>query len=302
MNIKKIVVGIDFSPYSDLARFRACELAATTGAEIVLVHAFEDEDYQGQKSWLLSGDTFEELLAEGRRDTEERLERVASECSAADVKVRMELSEFDPDVALLNAVERHGADLVAIGTHGRTGFERLTLARIAERVVRKSPCSVLVARPSHTTVPSRSRILVPTDFSESAEQALTAACSLVAEDGEIDVLHCWTLHFFATGYHGLVEEAVSLEPEIAEAVRKKGAALVAEHSRPGIRINFEDRHEAPARGIHEALETKAYDLVVMGSHGRRGVERFLLGSAAEATVRHANCSVLVVREPSSESA
>lgn len=296
MKIRKIIVGVDFSPYSEVARLRAYELAATVDAEIVLVHALEDADYMAQKRLLLARETFDRLLQRGREETRERLEEIAAEGKPLGVKVQVELSESHPDVALLEAIDRHEADLVAIGTHGHTGFERLMLARIAERVVRRSPCSVLVARASKQAVPTMSRILVPTDYSESANEALAAACSLAAEGGTIDVLHCWRSPFFSSGYRGLSEEAIAFAPELTDSAQKQGAALIERYSNPHVNLHFEERRESAARGIQEVLEATAYDLVVLGSHGYRGVERFLLGSVAEATARHANCSVLVVRE------
>jgi nucleotide-binding universal stress UspA family protein len=298
MKIQKIVVGIDFSPYSELARLRAYELAAGSNAEVILVHAYEDSDYEGQETYLLRGDTFNNLLKEGRRSTELRMQKLVDENKPAGLKVSYELSESTPDVALIDAVERHDADLVALGTHGHTGFDRLMLARIAERVVRKSPCSVLVTRASKTELPTMSEILVPTDFSKSADAALSAACDLVSKEGTIDVLHCWRSPFYATSYRGLAEERFSLEPELEGEANKRGTALLDRFRDRHSKITFEEKHENAAPGIHAALEEKAYDLVVMGSHGRHGVERFLLGSVAEATVRHANCSVLVLRERS----
>ena len=119
MKLQKIVVGVDFSPYSELARLRAYELAATRDAEVILVHAFEDSDYQGQESYLLKGDTFSSLLKEGRRSTELRMQKLAEENRPEGLKVSIELSESTPDVALLDAVKAHGADLVVMGATAR---------------------------------------------------------------------------------------------------------------------------------------------------------------------------------------
>jgi nucleotide-binding universal stress UspA family protein len=295
MQINKVIVGIDFSPYSEVARQRALALAANTGAAVVLLHAFEDSDYEGQASWMLASRSFDQLVRRSRRLAQDQVESLAEPFEAAGIHVESEVSDLGPDKALIEAAERHNADLVVVGTHGHTGFKRLTMARIAQRVVRNSPCSVLVARTSAAAVPPMARVLVPTDFSDSANDALRLACSLVADDGQIDVLHCWRAYFFPTGYHGMDEEAVSIEPEMGESIRKQGAELIRPHESPRKRLQFVERFVGPDHGIAEALEGQGYDMVIMGSHGRHGVKRFLLGSTAEATVRHANCSVLVVR-------
>jgi nucleotide-binding universal stress UspA family protein len=296
MKINRIVVGIDFSSYSEVARKRALALAANTGAAVVLVHAFEDSDYQGQSSWMLKTKTYERLVQRSRRLAQEEVHSLAKPYLAAGIQVQAEVSDLGPDKALIAAVERHDAELLVVGTHGYTGIKRMTMARIAQRVVRNSPCSVLVARATATDVPSMARILVPTDFSESANNALTLACSLVADDGQIDVLHCWRAYFYPTGYHGLYEETVALEPEMAESIRSQGAELIRDHENPRSKLHFSEQFVSPVDGIAEMLEAHAYDMVIMGSHGRHGVKRLLLGSTAEATVRQANCSVLIVRQ------
>lgn len=295
MKLQTIVVGIDFSPFSEVARLRALELAVANKAKVILVHSLEDSDYQPQQEWLASGAKFEKLIEEGQYEAKKHLDELAVSDRSDVLEILSEVSELEPAAALVDAAERHNADLVVVGPHGRTGFERLSLAKTAERIVRKSPCSVLVARAAEKDVPYMSRFLVPTDFSESANVALAVACSLVAHGGRVDVLHCWMRPFYAIGDEGLAAKSVSMDEEISESVSDAGAKLINKHSKTGVAMHFEERHDTVARGVHEALEATAYDMVIMGSHGRKGLGRLLLGSAAEATARHANCSVLVVR-------
>lgn len=295
MKLKKIVVGIDFSDYSEVARLRALELAIAHGAEVIYVHALDDADYRPQKEWLQAGAKFEELLADGKFRSKERMNRLAEEDRSDVLEIHTEISELEPAAALIDAAERHEADLVVIGTHGRTGFERLTLARTAVRVVRNSPCSVLVARAAKTDVPYMSKILVPTDFSEPASAALKAACSLVAEGGRVDVGHYWIRPFYALGDDVIASKSVALDEDISRSVGTSGAKLLLEHKDSGVDLHFFDVHDTVAKGVHDTLEATPYDMVIMGSHGRQGLERFFLGSSAEAVLRHANCSVMVVR-------
>lgn len=298
LDIERIVVGVDFSSYSDVARRQALKLAEATGAEVILHHACEDSDYQGQESWLLKSENFSDLLERGRESARRQLQQLINDARPAGVRVTAELSDLGPDLSLVEAAERHQADLVVIGTHGRTGLQRLRLARIAERVVRNSPCSVLVARSVRSPMAGFERLLVPTDFSDAANYALSVACSLGSEDSHIDVLHCWLTYFYATGYEGLYEDSVLLQPAMGEAVRQRGADLLLEYQNSRVNLCFEERYASPVGGIAEALEAKPYDMVVMGSHNRHGVKRFLLGSTAEAVVRQADCSVLVARKRS----
>ncbi len=88
-------------------------------------------------------------------------------------------------------------------------------------------------------------------------------------------------------------------------MRKSAAAnldkLAAELRAGGTVVEHSSMEGAPAHTIQEWIDANGPDLVVMGSHGRRGVRRFLLGSVAEVTVRHAACSVLVVHSAKEKS-
>jgi len=85
----------------------------------------------------------------------------------------------------------------------------------------------------------------------------------------------------------------SLRTALTEGALERGAKLVAEHGKGTQRVHFELLHGPTASALTSRAETGRFDLIAMGSHGYRGFRRFLLGSVAEATVRHAPCSVLV---------
>jgi nucleotide-binding universal stress UspA family protein len=209
-----------------------------------------------------------------------------------------------PDTGISEAAEDLDADLVIIGTHGRTGLKRLLLGSVAERVVRLCRRHVMVARAPVDAGGEAGyrRILVPTDFSPRAELALQVALELVRPGGEIDLLHAWSLPAF-TG--SLVPSRVTenaLEPvraSLEAGAREKGDALIARHRREGVAVSLAVVNDSAARAIDACATATSPDLIVMGGHGRRGLRRWVLGSVAEATVRHAPCSVVVVhpREP-----
>jgi len=184
---------------------------------------------------------------------------------------------------------------VVVGTHGRTGFTRLTMGSVAERVTRRSPCSVLVTRPTSDTEGGYERILVPTDFSESSEHALQLAIDMVAGDGAIDIAHYWQTAFAAYGYYSGYEPPEVYRKRNSTYVAKQGDELMRKYKPQHDRMTFMQSADAPVRGIFEQLDAQPYDLVAMGSHGRRGFRRWIMGSVAESTVRHAHCSVLVAR-------
>ncbi len=138
-------------------------------------------------------------------------------------------------------------------------------------------------------------ILVPTDFSVGAGHALDYAVALAAKLGaRIHVLHVVTLPAYGVDVTGVASSNVIAE--LSEGGERALAALIAAHARdafapPLLRIG-------DAREVIDAVAREiGADLVVMGTHGRRGLTRLLLGSVAEAVVRTAPCSVLAVRAP-----
>jgi nucleotide-binding universal stress UspA family protein len=138
------------------------------------------------------------------------------------------------------------------------------------------------------------RILVAHDFSDTAQSALDLALSLAEKlDAAVLVMHAYEIPTY-----GLPEGpvmTVEMVKDIETAARTALDGVVARAQRPGISVKAVLRH-GPAWSEVEAVarETKA-DLVVVGTHGRRGLARALLGSVAEKVVRTAPCAVLTVR-------
>lgn len=184
-------------------------------------------------------------------------------------------------------------DLVVMGTHGRTGFRRILLGSVTEKVVRHAPCSVLAVRGRDGTHAFR-HVLCPVDFSASSRHAVELAAALAARDGlGITLLHVVEMpRSYAvdasalTFVAGIERDATRVLEEWATELRGKVAVPVATRLLLG----------APAAQTLIALDSEVtFDLVVTGSHGRTGLGRVLLGSVAEQLVRHAPCPVLVAR-------
>jgi nucleotide-binding universal stress UspA family protein len=300
MELRKILVGVDFSPESDAAVKQALNIARHAGAEIVLLHVgVIPEDPSGVPDSMANtaaayNKVVKDQLAEDRNQLDLLRERIDGQgCQVSHMVV-----DGFADTALVDAAQEIGADLIAVGTHGRTGIKRFLLGSVAERVVRLAHCSVLVARPTTEAQGGYTRILVPTDFSPTAERALAAALTTAAPGATIDLLHCWQLPPLAGVYYAPVKAVDDVydgvRKSITESVEAASKELLDKHKGAGVTLNFHAVEESAAHGIQQWLETHSYELVVTGSHGRRGVRRFLLGSVAESTVRHAPCSVLVV--------
>ncbi len=301
MEITKIVVGIDFSPESEAAIAHAMSVARHAGAELVLVHVGVVLDADRSRADGEAAREWERIVGAQLSEDRTRLEATRERLYGQGVDVSHMVIDGLPDSGLCEAAESLGADLVVVGTHGRTGVKRFLLGSVAERVVRDCDATVMVAR-DHVKVGGYKHILVPTDFSSYAERALELALVLAAPGATVDVFHCWNLPAMAAPYYApaAVAETVvgPLRGEIDKDSRERGEALIAAHGRPDIELTFHTVEANAPYGINDRVvgEGADYDLVVMGSHGRRGVRRFLLGSVAERTVRHSPCSVVVVHE------
>jgi nucleotide-binding universal stress UspA family protein len=146
------------------------------------------------------------------------------------------------------------------------------------------------------------QILVPVDFSEYSQAALHYAAELARPLGaEVDVLHVSEAPIFVP-YGSTIDAGVSDPSLIDMFLRRSEQALrefVADAAKRGDVVRG-SRTEmgSPAQAITDFAKTNGYDLIVIGTHGRSGISRALLGSVAERVVRLARCPVLSVRSKS----
>jgi nucleotide-binding universal stress UspA family protein len=301
MRIKRILVGTDFSAESEVALEHAIRIAGHLGAELLLAHAgtvidTADAALAPESAALLE---YERIVAEHAAENREHLAQLVSRVRARGVNASEQIVEGFPDTGISEAADELDVDLVVIGTHGRTGLKRLLLGSVAERVVRLCRRHVMVARPAADGQASGyRRILVPTDFSPRAELALEIALELADRNGHVELLHAWSLPALTGSLVPSRASETALEPvraSIEAGAREKANALMAHHRRSDVEMALTIVNDSAAHAIDRSAAT-GRDLIVMGGHGRRGLRRWILGSVAEATVRHAPCSVVVVHE------
>jgi nucleotide-binding universal stress UspA family protein len=300
MELTKIVVGIDFSESSTVAAGQALDLARHTGAQVVLVHVGivpSTKPPPGEGSVAEWERLLREQLSADRRGLEDLRERLSGQ--GADVS-HMVIDGF-PDTGLVKAAEELGAEVIVTGSHGRTGVARWLLGSVAERTVRLSKGAVIVARKGANSGGGYRRIMVPTDFSDHAHEALRTALIVAGSDGaHIDLVHFWQLPMVGGGYDPGIDATMGSVGGLRQAIEsdadRRGRELVEEVSSDHLRVTYKTVQGGAAHGVVDRATNAStpHDLIVLGSHGRRGVRRFLLGSVAETVVRHAPCSVMVV--------
>lgn len=291
MTFQRILCPIDFSAGSQHAMSVAARLAWEAGAELVLAHAW----YVPPAAYPLDYSFTPQLVQQLSDDAQRGLDAAVQEVTALGAKrVTSRLVSGVPWSAIVDLLDEPSFDLVVIGTHGRTGLSRILLGSVAEKVVRHAPCSVLAVHPDGESRPF-THALCPVDFSEDARHALAAAAELVRPGGAgITLLHVLEVPVSYSGEipdPGLVRDldsraAAHLETWAAEL---RGKVSVAVTTR--CRIGW-----AGAEILAALDRDTSIDLVVVGSHGRTGIKRALLGSVSEKVVRHARRPVLVARK------
>ena len=145
MEIKTILVPCDFSAHAEHAFTWALGMAEHWGAKIILFHAAPVAPRVSYPDAMFLLD-FPKLEADLMADVEKRLREFVTKKGTSAVPVETRAILGDPFWEICQAAEQEHADLIVMGSHGRTGLAHVLLGSVAERVVRHAPCPVLVAR------------------------------------------------------------------------------------------------------------------------------------------------------------
>ncbi len=138
-------------------------------------------------------------------------------------------------------------------------------------------------------------ILVATDFSESAERATTYALQLAERlDARVELVHSWMVPALASP-EGMAVPIGALTSMLEQDAQRAMDGALQRHRHPGVQLRGRVICNDARDAVLQAADELQADLVVMGTHGRRGLRRALLGSVAESVLRTAHCPVLVVR-------
>lgn len=272
-----ILVPVDFSELSGLALLYADALARCSGAQLTVLHAssFEAPPYftQGQIEELQ--EKLRVVRSQAERDLRAFIEQTLG---AAEAAAEVQVIEGRPAEVILRVVRQTGADLIAMGTHGRSGINRLMLGSVTERVLRETQVPVLTVR-SEAPVPSRplhiGNILCPVNNTAVARKALARAAEMAQCLGAtLTVLH--------------VHEPKAEDP-IADL-----CAWVPSEQRRRCQIREVVRQGDAAREIIALARESECDLLVIGAQHRRFFDATVIGSTSVRVVRHAPCPVLTV--------
>lgn len=294
----RILLATDFSDCArralDYARFLA--EAGSARLEVVYVQEFPpgmDPDYAVNVLYL-------ERL---RKEIDQQLDDLVREATGGE-QGRVVTARQLVGIAsqkIVDAARESEADLVVVGTHGRSGLEHILLGSTAERVIRTAPCPVLAVRVprQQADLPAASiairSILAPVDFSDCSLEALEYAAALAQPfKASVTILHVLEPVSFGLDFTLRHAEA---HHQARAAWEARLADLTAALRDAGIQAGSALRGALPAESILDCAKEINADVIVMGTHGRRGLSNLVSGSVAEAVLRKAECPVLAVKSP-----
>lgn len=259
------------------------EVAATHDSTVHVVHV---ADTNQPSVTRLGGDVTDVLEREGEDIVREAAERADRRGVAAVTEVL----QGDPYRTIVDYAGSRDIDLVVMPTRGRQGLDHL-LGSTTERVVRRSDVPVLTLRPDEGVpeYPYRD-LLVPTDGSDPATAALRVGIDVATATGA--VLH--VLSVLDTTSLGLDVRTKDLEEDANEAVET--ATALAEDAGVASVSGTVERGTSVPRTVRSYVEEHGVDAAVLGTHGRTGLDRYVLGGVAEKLVRTSPVPVMTVRE------
>lgn len=295
--IERILFPTDFSPFAAQALRHALALAQKFKARLKVVYVIpqmlrlSDSAYTAEP-WLIT--------PEARRQVEQDMREFLQPLREARLDHEVEIGEGEPWQEILTMAHQMSADLVVMGTHGRSGLERLFLGSVAEKLIRRLPCPVLTV--SHEEgrtweAPGLvTRILCATDFSETSTLALDLALALnEAYSAEITVVHVVeSFPDFGDPRYPSLPALGNLREDYERKAEERLQGVLASAGESG-RVRGLVVSGRAYKEILRLAATERADLIVIGAQGHGALEHLLSGSNAQHIIRRATCPVLSVR-------
>jgi nucleotide-binding universal stress UspA family protein len=294
IEFKRILCAVDFSDISRHAIDHAAALAGWYESTLTVIHVFPTAPVMDLPPIVLERSRHDQLMDDLRRFTAHLPATLA-------VELRVEQG-FDVHAEILRQARELSADLLVIGSHGRSVLGRMLLGSVAEKVIRLSPCPVMVVpRDASDREPTGPvvfrRILCPVDFSPGAVRALEVALSLAEEaDAQLTLLHVIEMppelrEFPITGDIDIPRLHAEAEADRLRRLRE----LVPAQARDFCTVETMVREGAAYRAILQVANERQDDLIVMGVQGRGALDLMVFGSNTARVTRNASCPVLIVR-------
>ena len=294
IRIAHVLCPVDFSDIAQHALDHAAAIARWYKARLTLLYVFPNFPVVDVPSLVLEEPDRESLMA-GLRGM------AAAVPQGVPVDFRIEEAPYVHEKILAQLDATH-VDLLVLGTHGRSGFQRLFLGSVTEKVIRKATCPTLVVPPRAADVAPGApvqfhRILCPVDFAESSLDALAYAINLAQEaHAQLTLLHVVEFSPALREVPLMPVPDLSRVREAAVAdARRRLHTLIPESARTYCTVETAIVEGRAYRDILRYATEGQSDLIVMGVHGRSALDLLVFGSTTHYVIRASACPVLIVR-------
>jgi len=296
LNVDSILFPTDFSDVAEGAFAHAAHLALQYQATIHVFNVVSPEEGDGSNPM----DFLPVEPASGTAPDDTAVQHVEVQTATQEQGtvpvLYTQTDSTSPSEAIITYAREQDVDLVVMGTHGRKGMDRLLSGSVSEEVVRGTSCPVftVLATDDEDHVPTISRVLAPVDLSDQSELVMDHAAALAdAYAAPLDLLHVVEEAAYPSAY-GLDPLTPDL-PNVQERAREALETLAGTLDLRTDPVNVHVLAGNAARDIVEFASEQEADLIVMATHGRTGLERFLIGSVAEKVVRRSPCPVFTIK-------
>ncbi|MCI4625156.1 MAG: universal stress protein [Candidatus Magnetoovum sp. WYHC-5] len=270
--LKSILLATDGSPYSEGAINEAVLLAKSCGIRLTMLYVQGLND-----AFETGGMTFVESMDKHILDYFDNVrEKAAEENVELDIVIRRTSDAYK---GIIDEAFERRSDIIIMGRRGMTGLKRIVMGSVTAKVLAYSPCKVLVV-PKETEIRGEN-VMLATDGSKYSEAATTEAINMAKRCPQVK---------------SLTVMSVATEKEKVSSVEKLLTEVTANAKSQGVTPKMVVKVGTPYERILETARENNINIILMGTHGRTGLEKLLMGSVAERVVALSPCSVLVIKQ------
>jgi nucleotide-binding universal stress UspA family protein len=299
--LNQILCPVDFSDLSRRALDHAFAIARSYASTVTALHVVPPAPVVIPTPYYFGAEVAPPMVLPptDRGTVEAELQRFVASEQVPGLRVDTLVAEApQPYAEILVQADRLRSDLIVLGTHGRSGFERLFLGSVTEKVLRKSARPVMTVPPkTPDAMPlgpaAFTRILCAIDFSDSSKLALDYAISLARKNGAaLTLTHVLETRPLYADFAPAV--TIDIDAWTREA-RARLHAMVPDAARASVNVTEIVHEGKPYREILQLAKTLDVDLILLGVRGRGAADMFFFGSTTHHVIREARCAVLTLR-------
>lgn len=307
MKLKRILVPVDFSHHANAAMRLAVAVAnrGLTHVTVLHVDALPGVGTVAVEPIYIAPQVFEGLHAEHDARVEASLREICDDFAPyleRGVILESEHRRGNAVPGIIEFAREWEADLIVMGSQGVGGVAQMLLGSTADKVARLAPCPVLIAGRSDEltdTIPAFRHVMAAIDYSAFSVAVARLAALLVEPEGTLELLHIWHQPYFSALNASLGGEREDMRELIERARQAEADRMEAFASALDIPMNNVAQYVGvgtPAVEILNRADEVGADLIVLGAHGRSGLDERILGTVADRVLRHARVPVLLYPE------